>query len=220
MTKREWFRNGTWTGEIEAHFFERLARAKSQKDQYISIQAATLVENCPRQALELADYYFEHRENRFCDLDVLGTRAKAFAALGDKENAVAAYAAAISKQKTSPNQVTFVNVDAALFISRNRLFQHSDIAFDALKNAAADGLNFPILRFKWFAASAILSDHVGERSQAKAHAQMAISAANEQVSGITGKPGIDIVKGADFQDVMRQLKSILGLRFWQFMRFT
>ena len=55
MAATDWFRNTDWNAENEKAFFEKLARSRTQRDQYLVIQALTLSKSHPQAALQLID---------------------------------------------------------------------------------------------------------------------------------------------------------------------
>lgn len=56
MGSEDWYRNDEWNHEIEEIFFKKLGRSRSQKTQYLKIQAGYLVESHPDIVLRLAEY--------------------------------------------------------------------------------------------------------------------------------------------------------------------
>lgn len=57
MGREDWFRNKKWDAATEAHFNEKLRRARN-KAQPLRIQAGHLVKTDPTAALGLLDRYF------------------------------------------------------------------------------------------------------------------------------------------------------------------
>jgi len=72
-----WFRQETWDEGIEQDFLARLSRSRSQRDQYLVIQALTIAKTFPSVALRLADHYFETKKDNFEDVRALSTKADA-----------------------------------------------------------------------------------------------------------------------------------------------
>ncbi len=87
----EWYRNTYWNDEIEAMFFAKLDKARSQRDQYIVLQAFHLSESHPKVALRLIDFYYETRTEDFHDGRADQVRASAQFALGGYAEALDNY---------------------------------------------------------------------------------------------------------------------------------
>ena len=64
MSSEDWYRNKEWNSEIEEFFYMKLKRARTQRYQYIVIQALSLTDNHPDISLRLVDEYFETREDK------------------------------------------------------------------------------------------------------------------------------------------------------------
>ncbi len=60
---------------IEENFYSKLKRARSQRDQYLAIQALTLADDHPRTSLRLLDEYFVSRKDEFDDVRALLAKA-------------------------------------------------------------------------------------------------------------------------------------------------
>jgi hypothetical protein len=78
----DWFRQANWTEQIEREFFVKLAKTRTQRDQYLAIQAMTLANAQPEVALRLVDIYFKTKTTSFNDVRALDARARANQALG------------------------------------------------------------------------------------------------------------------------------------------
>ena len=99
--QHDWYRNETWDDEIEREFFAKLKRARSQRDQYLAVQALSLAEPCPEVAIQLTHHYFETRTDSFNDARPLLARARAYRPLTNVQSAIEAYQAAIDKEPES-----------------------------------------------------------------------------------------------------------------------
>ena len=75
MSSDDWYRNEDWNESIEEHFYSKLKRARSQRDQYLVIQALTLADNHPKVTLRLVSEYFESRKDQFDDVRAACWRA-------------------------------------------------------------------------------------------------------------------------------------------------
>lgn len=73
----DWFRQEIWHEEIEKDFFAQLARSRSQRDQYLVIQALTIATRYPMVSIRLIDLYFETKKSSSDDVRALSARADA-----------------------------------------------------------------------------------------------------------------------------------------------
>lgn len=78
----EWYRNSDWNDDIEADFFDKLSKARSQRDQYVVLQAHHLSQSHPNVALRLVDLYFDTRNDDFHDDRAHRVASSAYFALG------------------------------------------------------------------------------------------------------------------------------------------
>src|ERR1700752_3503554 len=101
MGRDDWFRNTSWSKDIEAAFFARLARARD-KHQYLRIQAHTLALSHPQVALQLLDEYFK-LEGNFDHAQAQVDRACAHVALGNIEDAIRSLEASLAREDVRPN---------------------------------------------------------------------------------------------------------------------
>jgi tetratricopeptide (TPR) repeat protein len=194
VNRHGWFRNTSWDPEIEAAFSKKLARAKD-KSQYLRIQASTLASGFPQVALCLLDQYFELGEH----LDMAQAyvdRATAYLSLDQVDSAIFAYEAALAREASHPNLQTQAYLDLPFLIATKHLSQHYDRAI-ALLGSHRNRLMFPIDRFRWNCAAALIRSEQGDLRAAQEAARNALAASAESKSGFRYHPGVGLVAGID-----------------------
>jgi hypothetical protein len=158
----DWYRNTDWNDEIEADFFARLARSKSQRDQYLMLQALQLAESYPSVALRLVDLYFETRTDDFHDDRARRAATMAHFALGGHVAALDAYLATLDSEN-SPERNLHVSspIEFAFLAARFRSSGHYAAALVQLSSTALPESSQPDSRFRYLAASALLLTEAG-----------------------------------------------------------
>ena len=204
MAEDDWFRNKTWNAEIDAAFRAKLKRARD-KQQYLRIQASTLAPTMPDVALSLLEEYFRLpvvMDNSQAWVD----RAKALLSKGDAESAIHAYEAALAREQVVPNSLTQAYIDLPYMIASLRLTGHYERA-SFLLSEHAQRVMFPVDRFKWNAAQAILANE-REDASAPVFARVAIEAAESKDSGFHYHRSAGLV-GEQHSGVIKFLKRLL-----------
>jgi hypothetical protein len=202
----DWFRQANWTEQIEREFFVKLAKTRTQRDQYLAIQAMTLANAQPEVALRLVDIYFKTKTTSFNDVRALDARARANQALGRVSESVSTMKEILETEREHPGFKTNTFTDFPYFVAVNRLSSEYDAALKTLIDREAD-LAFPISRFKWHAAMSIINAELDNQALAKVHAKLAIDAASVVESGLRYHPGLGLVDER-FGDVAAQLRRI------------
>lgn len=205
----EWYRNTEWTPEISDHYFRKLARARSSRDQYLTIQAGHLCRDFPQVSLELVDLYFSTRTNTWNDLAAHNIRASAYKFMGDEVRAVAAYKVSVAEQKSRRTLITNINVEAAFYVASKAILDDYDFALVALAEAIKDGLNWPVLRFKFCVATAIVALHYGEKGTALTHAQLALEFAGVPMGPLRQNPTLGLVRLDEAMPFIEQMSEIV-----------
>lgn len=200
-----WYRNETWGSEIEAAFFAKLGRARSQRDQYLAIQIGYLARPCPEDCLRLTETYFETRMDHYHDGQVWASKVQAIGELGGQDAVVEGYRDAIAWQDANPNFDTRVRYEFPYFVARNKMTSEYDAVADVLARAL-DPV-FPDDRYKFHAAWAIISNWRGDAESAHVHAEQALQALEATDSGFAFHPALGLVKKRD-NDMVRRLKEI------------
>lgn len=206
MAKDDWFRNENWNERIETNFFEKLGRARSQRDQYLAIQALTLAPKQPKIALRLVSNYFDTRKNDFCDYQALIARATAFEALKDFDAAVATYKELISWQSRRPNVEAGGGLRLAYLVATEKLVEHFDFALEQLESGP-DAALFPAAEFERHAAAALIYSELQEPALARAHADRALTAANIRRTGLQYHQEVGLV-GSKHRKVVKAIRKL------------
>jgi tetratricopeptide (TPR) repeat protein len=158
VSRQDWSRNTSWNSEIENALFKKLARARD-KSQYLRIQACTLAPRYPAVALRLLDHYFS-LANHFDTAQAHVDRATAHLHLHQLDAAVLAYEAALAHETSHPSYRTQAYIELPFLIATERLSRQYDRAI-ALLEAQKNRLTFPLERFRWHCAVALITveDH-------------------------------------------------------------
>jgi tetratricopeptide (TPR) repeat protein len=206
MARDDWFRNTTWSPEIEAAFFERLRRSQD-KSQYLRIQASTLAKVNPDVALRLLDHYFALGEN-IAMAQAHADRAEAYLAKGDVAAAVEAFEAALIRERAYPRWLTRTYLELPYLIAVRRLSERYAQALGILE-INKGMLAFPVDHYLWNGAHALILSHQGKDSDAKAFAEVALTAASETQSAFRYHQKIGLV-GTAYDEFGERVQAIAG----------
>ena len=130
----DWYRNTTWNDEVAENFFIKLGRARSQRDQYLVIQASTLSRVEPKVTLDLTKLYFETKKSDFENVRALWANVNAFKALGRIDDVSKTYRAILKREREFPKHKTTSNVDYPYWVATKELSKEYQDALDILKN--------------------------------------------------------------------------------------
>jgi tetratricopeptide (TPR) repeat protein len=203
MSGDDWFRNKTWNPRIEKAFFEKLSRARSQRDQYLAIQAIEIAPHKPKTALKLIDHYFETRKNDFDYVRVLMAKVDAQMALNNEVEAISVYKEILEREAEFPNTKTNAYVDYPYLVATRKYEDEYDSALEILETRK-DDLVWPVSRFKWHASYALILFHRGNNSKAKEHAVLATESARAKRSPFRYHRGLGLV-GKEHKPVVKLL---------------
>ncbi|MDH3527053.1 MAG: hypothetical protein OEN49_04980 [Gammaproteobacteria bacterium] len=199
MATDDWYRNKKWNEEIEKEFFSRLKRARSQRDQYLVIQALTLAKHYPEASLRLVNFYFETRKKKFDDMRALLARAEALLELAEIDEAMVAYRAVLAREEAFPNHQSDTYVNYPYIVATHGIESEYDNALKIL-DQHAHRLAFPLDRFKWHAAKALIE------KDAK-HASQALAATKVKKSGFRFHQNLGLV-GTEHAETIKELCKI------------
>jgi hypothetical protein len=193
-----------WNGDIEMMFEARLRRARD-KVQPLKIQAALLAETRPEIALRLLDRYFDSGDTLFL-ADAYSIQARARVAAGDIAGAAQSYVAALTREVEFPNLKSNSFVEYPLLVAEHGLTERYSDAVRVLTERQPD-VAFPLHRFMWHAAHALILLAQGECSKAKTEARLALAAADQSSSGFRYHQSIGLV-GSAYPELLDRLRRV------------
>jgi tetratricopeptide (TPR) repeat protein len=128
---QDWYRNTEWNDEIAAAFHAKLARARSQKPQYLCIQAGSLAKRHPDAALGLIDQYLE-TDDTFHLANARNVQGQAYLALDQLDPAVSAFKQALLREEEFPNVTSNTRLDFPRLVALRQIRAEYDYALDIL----------------------------------------------------------------------------------------
>jgi tetratricopeptide (TPR) repeat protein len=182
-------------------------RCARNKNQYLRIQALTLIPKYPQVALRLLDRYLLLDESHDRAL-AYEARAEAYLSLGCIDDAIVAYEATLRQEAAKPNVRTWVSVEYPYLVAVRGLTSHFQRALEILASRSS-GLVFPVIRFKFHAARALMLAALGDASRAQSEAKLALDAAAEKRSEFDRLPTLWLVSNTD-PDAVRRLEELCG----------
>ncbi len=119
-------------------------------------------------------------------------KATAHLALGQTDQAIAAYEAALAVEASFPQVRTSAGSDLAMLIAVNRLADRYDQALEVSVWPPGQ-LELPALRFAYHAPRALIFADRGLKEDARQEAEAALAAADRQHSGLSRHPTVGLV---------------------------
>ncbi|WAC47479.1 hypothetical protein OVA03_12295 [Asticcacaulis sp. SL142] len=207
MSSEDWYRNETWEEDIEAAFFAKLKRSRSQRDQYLVIQAVYLKDKFPDKALELIDIYFETKSTIYHDGRAWDVRRDVYLAVEKYDDAINCMKISLQIERENPK---FQGTSATMYpyLIATRAIKHEYESVLAFLDSIELKSPFPDAHFKWNAALGLIHADLKNIPKSKYHAKLALEAAEVKQSPFRYHRSLGVV-GHEHSDTIRKLEKIL-----------
>jgi tetratricopeptide (TPR) repeat protein len=216
MGRDTWWQNTSWNEDIEAAFCSKLARARN-KSFYLRNQARSLAASHPKVALRLLDRYFALGADS-SEAEAHFYRARSYLALRNVDAAVSAFEATLAREGAVPNFRTWAFHELPVLIATERIRPLYDRAIQILMKHK-DRLNFPIQRYQWHGALALILYEQGRTPEAEKESKEALGAAKLTHTGYQYHPNVGLVADTadEFGNRLRQIanRPSFGRRLWR-----
>ncbi len=187
MASEDWYRNEKWNEEIEEAFFVKLKRSRSQKTQYLKIQAGYLVGNYPEVTLRLIKYARENCPDEFWEQDFCLYESKAHYRLTKYEKAISCAYLSVEWRIKKPNHKTEIPYWLSELVLRTESAKDYEKSLDILLKLHHPS-PFPITEFYFHGYTSLLSYRLGNIRVAKPEAALALSWAEKDENLLQNKP--------------------------------
>ena len=214
MASADWYMNEDWNEAIEAAFRAKLSRSRTNRPHYLRVQGDQIADRYPSTALKLIDEYFETGDEFEVPL-ALCVRAKAHAALGQADEAIAAYHAALAWEDSHPNLVSPARIEFPKFLATARITAEYERALQVLAKRFDESDHvFPAYSYAWNGANALIADDLGMDRDAREFAQRALRAAAMTESPCPRHRSVGLVKSKS-DDFGRRIERIARRPGWR-----
>jgi hypothetical protein len=181
MSRRgDWYRRQTWSEADAAEFERQLRRSRTQRTQYLKLQAWHLAEtrrpDVAEAAIGLANRYLSEDPGGFFEVEAHLIVARAKTTLRDIPLALEAYQTAVKLEakKRGPRYCAYL--EYAWFAATNDLSVVFDSVLSAMQSMEEADLVFPLAQYKYFGSLALISAAMQDWENARRMARDAIKA--------------------------------------------
>lgn len=203
--RENWYRNEIWSFKIECAFLDKLRRTRGQGSQCLAIQIGFLADTHPQDSLRLATLYFDEWSDPFHDGQVHRSKAQAFIAMKQFDEAAESLAEALDWQQQNPNHIVGAELAFGMLVAEHDLSAWRDQAQDAVLRLDPATLLFPLERFRRHAVLAMIAEAKGDKETMEHHAQGALREAACEKSPFTAHPDLGLVS-ADAAPLVSRLR--------------
>jgi tetratricopeptide (TPR) repeat protein len=166
----DWYRNETWSPEIEKTFQEKLKKCRTQGPQSLFIQAYTLAENEPRTALKLLEQY-NSTGNTVRIASASEFQARCYVALGLIEEAINSYKQALALEVLHPDTITTRSgFELSFLVATHRKRDEYQLIINLLQDKKLR-LIFPVDMFMYAASLALIHSDAGNEELSRQYAE-------------------------------------------------
>jgi tetratricopeptide (TPR) repeat protein len=199
MPTKDWFRNESWNDEIREAFFKRLHRSRSNKAQYLRIQAHHLAKKHPDAASELLDLIFSEYPEKMELSAAYLQRAELAINKRQLSEAIKWLRMALQHQRLYPNVITNAHLVFGKLVIENKVKELFEEAKSVLAKYEQHNA-FPIQLYESYGIAAIIASEEGNKSAASELASKALENAEKKESGFGNHRLLGLVndKSTDF----------------------
>jgi tetratricopeptide (TPR) repeat protein len=197
MSKTEWFSRASWTDADREDFNAHLKRCRGawSKAQDLNVQAIHLAKAGHHAgAIELLDRLFAEFPERILLAQAHAQKADSLAKLGQIEDAIQEYRAALQAERDFPNAETTAWLDFGCLIVERQLTDFFEEVSQVLQEFRKEGgLKFPTIEYRYAAIQSLLADARDEKARAREFAKQALVEAAKDHSGLRYHPTFGLV---------------------------
>ncbi|WP_024465781.1 hypothetical protein [Treponema pedis] len=177
MADENWYRNEVWNDEIQKRFTDKLNKARSQKTQYLKIQAFYLLDKYPNIALKLIQHSREIKIDEFWEQEFCLYESKAYYALKENSLAIKKAFESIEWRRKKTGTITENIYWLSELVLRLEEKSEYQKCLKIMKEMHEE-TPFPIIEYKYHGYMALLLNELGNVNDSISEALIAIDWAN------------------------------------------